>query len=179
MKQNNDYDEITFALFYDEELDHDEERAFLEALESDQVLRERYEAWTELGTHLAKHFESKELSYSLDHLSDKVMSNLPTDPSWSSSQSVQEVVEEESSTPWWRSWLTPMMVGAIGAAVILIVVQSLTQIKVSSTRSTVLINYPEQGDQAQESPVIWLIDEEENEEDESFDPTSTPDEDDI
>lgn len=179
MKQNNDYDEITFALFYDGELDREEEADFMEALDSDSALREHYESWAELGHRVHDHFEALEASYDLDRFTDQVMEGLPNVSSWTSSRSTEAIVEESSGASWWRTWMAPMMIGAVSAAAILVIAQSLTQVQSTTTRSTVLINYPEQDDKAQESPVIWLVDEEESEEDDNFDPSSGSDEDDI
>jgi negative regulator of sigma E activity len=170
------YDEITFALFYDGELDSDESRRFEEELESDEALASRYGEWLRVREALMDHFEAIEAEYKLEGFSDRVMDALPTTSPWETSRESTSSPSIERPSFNWRAWFTPMLVGGLTAAAIMLIAQSLTRVNDQSARSTVLINYPEQGDKAQTSPVIWLVEDEEQAEEEELETESNSEE---
>jgi hypothetical protein len=59
-----------------------------------------------------------------------------------------------------------MLVGGLVAAALILVIQGLQESPVQNQRSTILINQAEQGDKA---PVIWLLDEEDEQEQDNED----------
>ena len=156
------YDEVTFALFYDNELDAEEERAFVAQLKQDSTLMEAYEDWVEGIEAVSQHIKHLESDYELDQFTASVMAALPEQSPWRSKTPTTKVdVDIESEQSWLKSWLTPILIGGLTAAAILIVARTLETQTIKSQRSTVLINYPDQSEAAQEAPVIWLLDEEE------------------
>ena len=173
------YDEITFALFYDGELDDEESKRFEEALSQSESLSAQYGEWIAARDALYDHFEALEASYPLDGFSDQVMNALPNRSPWAPPK--EQRIHSIPTTSTWRSWFTPILIGGLTAAAILLIAQSLNRVTSQTQRSTVLINYPEQGDEAQKSPVIWLVEEEESVEDAEadFETESRTDKDDI
>ena len=79
------YDEVTFALYYDYELDAEESTRFEAALEKDPDLLKAYEQWASTLEHLSQNFEAIEEQYELDGFSQKVMAALPSTP-WKQSK---------------------------------------------------------------------------------------------
>jgi hypothetical protein len=168
-EQNNQYDEITFALYYDHELDAKEAKLFEMALEQNEQLMKTYDQWVDAQEAVSQYLEDKEAEYQLEGFSDRVMKALPADPNWKVRSEQQEVVSKQDSnqqTPWWQSWFTPMLVGGLVAAALILVIQGLQESPVQNQRSTILINQAEQGDKA---PVIWLLDEEDEQEQDNED----------
>jgi negative regulator of sigma E activity len=159
---NSKYDEITFALFYDNELDEEDARAFEAQLQDDSELMSAYQEWRATLNAVTDHFEYVESTYNLDDFTKKVMRAISDEPSWAESltydQSSAEILLEN---PWWKAWLFPILIGSLAAAAVLIVARSLDTSSQNAQRSTVLINYPDQSGSTQEAPVIWLLDEEE------------------
>lgn len=175
------YDEVTFALFYDNELDAEEERAFEAQLNDDPQLLEAYNQWVSGLEAVRQHVESVEANYTLDQFTDRVMSALPSESAWTHSTSKSNVsIDQEPKQSWWQGWFTPILVGGLTAAAILIIARTIETKGLSSQRSTVLINYPDQKETSQEAPVIWLLDEEEQLEEANDQETSNDsDEEDI
>ena len=160
------YDEVTFALYYDYELDAEESTRFEAALEKDPDLLKAYEQWASAFEHLSQNFAAIEEQYELEGFSQKVMAALPSNP-WKRAK-----VEESSSSPaiaqqesWWAGWFKPILIGSLAAAAVLVVSRSIQSPSPQAQRSTVLINYPDQEESQERAPVIWLLDEEESIED--------------
>jgi anti-sigma factor RsiW len=162
----HNYDEVTFALYYDYELDSDESTQFEHALEQDPTLLKAYEDWVSAFELLSQNFEALEDDYDLEGFSQKVMNSLPNDP-WPKTQPAETVHVKDSveSEPWWAGWFKPILIGTLAAAAVLIVARSIQTTAPTNQRSTVLINYPDQTNNQEEAPVIWLLDEEESIED--------------
>lgn len=172
---DQEFDEITFALFYDGELDAAESLRFEEAL-SNSELAERYGQWLAVRDTICDHFENLESQYSLEGFSDRVIEALPEQSPWSNPRLSSESVAKESVSFGLslRRWFAPMLVGGLTAAAIIIIAQSLSGVTQHNTRSTVLINYPEQGDEAQTSPVIWIVEGEEDSEEAEMESLPSP-----
>ena len=82
-QDKTEYDEITFALFYDGELDEEESRRFESALAEGGELSDRYGQWLCVRDATLDHFETVEGRYELQGFSDQVMSALPQESPWS------------------------------------------------------------------------------------------------
>ena len=163
-ERHTQYDEVTFALYYDHELDAKEAKLFELSLERDEQLMEAYNQWVDVQEAVHHYFEDKESSYKLDHFSDRVMKALPADPNWRTSKppnSEPVAVQLNTDSPWWQTWLTPMLIGGLVTAALMLIVQGFQGNSVQQQRSTVLINYPDQEEQGDKAPVIWLLDEDE------------------
>ena len=136
---------------------------FFEAqLHEDPQLLEAYNQWVSGVEAVSQHVEYVEANYTLDQFTDRVMSALPSEPTWTDSTSKSNgAIDQEPKQSWWKGWFTPILVGGLTAAAILIIARTIEMKSLSSQRSTVLINYPDQAEASQEAPVIWLLDEEE------------------
>lgn len=158
------YDEITFALYYDHELDQEETERFEAALQSDPELMAQYEEWSISLALFHEHIDQLESSYQLDQLSDKVMANLPEQAPWNTSRSSEPesvvMPQREGVASWWKQLWVPALVGGLAAAAILLIANGIMQSEQPKTTSTQLINHD-----GEEGAVIWIVDDENGEED--------------
>lgn len=180
MTTHSQYDEITFALYYDCELGQEEADEFELALDQDSNLAQAYDAWVDQFEQIAHVIQTEEQAYELDGFSNRVMDALPQ-VSWSKAKpqaKVETELNQDLTQAWWSAWLKPILIGGLSAAAILLIARSLETQSTSPQRSTVLINQQESNNQA---PVIWLLDEEESIEDldstQNEDTDSQPEED--
>ena len=116
-QNKHNYDEVTFALYYDYELDAEESIRFEAALKSDPKLLEAYEHWASTFEHLSQNFEAVEDQYELEGFTQKVMEALPNDP-WKRARPKESVVSEVISQPesFWAGWFKPILIGSLSAA---------------------------------------------------------------
>jgi negative regulator of sigma E activity len=167
-------DEIIFALFYDGELDQEEETHFIESLKSDPELREQYDHWVETLEAMQEHIIAQEGDYPLTDFSDRVMAALPEEAPQRSSQPPLRVEMEaeadaqSSFISWFKQAWIPALIGGIAAALVLVVMQQLNAPSRHLQTSTTLISLEEDQEQSgSETTVIWVVDDESDEEDEN------------
>jgi anti-sigma factor RsiW len=124
MTHAQNFDEVTFALFYDDEMSQEESAHFEATLESDPDLLARYQQWVEIQEGLSAHFESLEASYSLEGFTARVMDALPEQATWELEATPPERVISEAAPrdSWVKRLLFPLMLGSLTAAVILMIV---------------------------------------------------------
>lgn len=177
-EQKHNYDEVTFALYYDYELDAEESTRFEAALKTDPDLLKAYEQWASSFEYLSQNFEALEDQYELDGFSQKVMAALPSNP-WPEAKTTEPDLSQKNiqKEAWWAGWFKPILIGSLAAAAILVVARSIQSPNPQVQRSTVLINYPDQDEAQERAPVIWLLDEEESIEDLESNPNSDDEED--
>lgn len=165
-------DEIIFALFYDGELDKDEEARFIESLQNDAALRQQYDAWAEALEAMQDHIIAQEEAYPLDNFSDRVMAALPSEaPQRVSMPSREHEIASEDQNgfmSWWKQAWMPALIGGIAAALVLIIMQQLNAPSNQVTPTTNVISYEgDKGTTEGERTVIWVVDDESDEEDDS------------
>jgi hypothetical protein len=162
---SHDYtpDEVTFALYFDNELDHDEEAKFEAALNTNSELLARYNLWTETYEHICDHFEALEETYPLESFTERVMKELPQEAPWeqeSSSERISQAIEERESS-WFKRFFMPMLVGSLTVAVVVVILSRKDQLV--STPNDVT---PQRSDtQLIDHKVTWLEDDEDEDED--------------
>ena len=159
-------DDITFALYYDDELNLEESKRFEDSLRSDPELFARYQFWVETQESLAAHFESLESNYELGGFTDRVMSELPEVAPWevSAASPARAVTPSEpEGESWIKRLIFPLLIGSLTAAVILMIVDRRAPsgpggapAAGASQDNTTLIK-------DNEVKVTWLEDEEEEE----------------
>ena len=161
MSQSYTPDEVTFALYFDNELDHEEEVKFEAALNTDHDLLVRYNLWVETHERVYAHFESLEESYPLEGFTERVMAELPEQAPWTeraTSESASQSMEAEESS-WFKRFFIPILVGGLTAAAILLVL---------SRKDTLVspqpeVNQPRPETQLIDHKVTWLESDEEGE----------------
>ena len=123
-------DEVTFALYFDRELDSEEEAQFEAALNTDSELLAQYHLFVETHEHVCAHFEALETSYPLEGLTDRVMKHIPEEAPWSQVSTTERASQpmEQSDFSWFKRILIPVFIGTLTAAAILILVSRKDQI---------------------------------------------------
>jgi anti-sigma factor RsiW len=118
------YDDVTFALYFDHELDQSAESEFEAALNSNPELLAQYEDWVATYEMLNAHFEAREAQYSLEGFTDRVMGELPeTLERTQRGEAEPAELEEVSLSARLRSILVPFFAGCCVAAVIFMILQ--------------------------------------------------------
>ena len=152
-------------LYLDGELDDEVKEHIEQQLETDEALRIEFDQLIQMRTYISDWYQDQEENYELDGFSDRVMESLGK-PSWDiHSQTVQLDVQsathpQKSTGSWWFQNRFPLLVGALAAAVLLLLANAFTPQVSKKSPSTVLIQ--DQVDK-EASPVIWVLDEEESE----------------
>ena len=164
MSQDYTPDEITFALYFDNELDLDEATKFEAALNANPELLAQYNLWAEMQEQVCAHFETLEKTYSLEGFTERVMNDLPQTSPWKqpSSEHISHTIEVQESS-WFKRLLIPILVGGLTAAVVVFIL---------SRRNELVLPHTDQATQRPETQLIdhkvtWL---ENDEEDETEDP---------
>jgi anti-sigma factor RsiW len=132
------YDEVTFALYFDQEMDQQEEARFEAALKADSALMKRYNDWVSVYEHFTAHFESLETHYQLDGFTDAVMSDLPAE--WDHQRSGGSWAADdhaESHPSWTRRILAPFLIGSMIAAALFIVFKRVHQAEPNTDQQTI------------------------------------------
>ena len=166
MNNEQNFDEVTFALFYDDEMSQEESQQFETALESDTELLARYERWIYVQEGISAHFESLEANYSLDGFTNRIMDALPEQAPWEVEAPRRAPVEEPQTDSWIKRILFPLMIGSLTTAVILVIMRQSTpsdqvpqnSVSPSNQDNTTLIK-------DSEVKVTWLEEDDEDEED--------------
>ena len=165
-------DEVTFALYFDRELDSEEEAKFEAALNADSELLAQYHLFVETHEHVYAHFEALETSYPLEGFSDRVMNDIPEEAPWVQGSTIERAAQsmEQNESSWFKRILIPIFIGTLTAAAILILVSR--NDRLASEQPGVSADRPET--QLIDHKVTWLesdedddlIDSEESEESE-------------
>lgn len=172
MSHNYTPDEVTFALYFDNELDREEELRFEAALQDDPKLLAQYNLWAETYERVYEHFETLEANYALEGFTERVMAELPQEAPWekrSGESAPREEIKRESQ--WFKRFFIPILIGSLTAAVIVFALTRQDQLVSSPTEVT----SPRPETQLITHTVTWLESDEEddaneeNEENEEFD----------
>ena len=117
-------DEVTFALYFDRELDREEEAKFEAALNADSELLAQYHLFVETHEQVCAHFEALETSYPLEGFTERVMNDIPEQAPWAQSSTIERASQslEQSDSSWFKRILIPVFIGCLTAAAILILV---------------------------------------------------------
>ena len=123
-------DEVTFALYFDRELDSEEEAKFEAALNADSELLAQYHLFVETQESVYAHFEALETSYPLEGLTDRVMKEIPQEAPWSQASTIERKAQsiEQNESSWFKRILIPIFIGTLTAAAILILVSRKDQL---------------------------------------------------
>ena len=115
------YDEVTFALYFDHELDQIEETRFEAALTADEALHARYDEWANTHYVLNSHFEALESNYALDGFTERVMGALPEIDSLTTPVPAKAERELMSLSDRLKQALVPFLIGSLAAAALFVV----------------------------------------------------------
>ena len=173
--------EQLLVLYFDGELDELETQEVEMRLQTDTVLSTQLEELITLRDQLRLEIDSRVAECNFTQLSDRVMASIeklePLKIPDQRKTSPPEENETQGMFTQFKSWLaknaTPLLIGAALACALLFGLRILTPLaKQSSVKapvgSTVLINLQE-SEEAESAPVIWVLDDEDIEEDDSED----------